>query len=121
MRIIRSIVWIVLLAALLVFTTNNWRPVEVKVWEGLVLETKIPALAIIAFIAGLLPMWLMHRGRVWRLQRRIGALENAARSAAASLAMASPEPAPALTEDETLPHSDNTSGGATPATDKETP
>lgn len=120
MRIIRSIVWIVLLAALLVFTANNWRPVELKVWEGLVLETKIPALAIIAFIAGFLPMWLMHRGRVWQLQRRIGVLENAARSAAASLAMASPEPASALTENENPPHSDNLTGDAAPAADKET-
>lgn len=114
MRIIRSIVWIVLLAVLLVFTANNWRPVEVRIWEGLVMETKIPALVIVAFILGLVPMWLVHRGRAWRLQRRIGALENAARSAAASLAVASPEPVPAMIEDDT-------SGDATPATDKETP
>lgn len=120
MRIIRSILWIVLLAALLVFTANNWRPVEVKVWEGLILETKIPALVIGALIIGLVPMWLLHRGRVWRLQRRIGALESAARSAAATLAHADPAPVQPPAEPE--PATEASATQATdPATDKDNP
>lgn len=96
MQIVRVIIWVAVFAILLVFTANNWRPVEVKVWEGLILETKIPALVIVAFLLGLLPMWLLHRGRTWQLNRRISGLESAARSAAASLARVSEEkPAPA--------------------------
>lgn len=98
MQIIRAIIWVAVFAILLVFTANNWRPVEVKVWEGLILETKIPALVIVAFLLGLLPMWLLHRGRTWQLNRRISGLESAARSAAASLARASEEK-PALAEE----------------------
>ena len=91
MQIIRAVIWIVIFAILLVFTANNWRPVEVKVWEGLILETKTPALVIVAFLLGLVPMWLIHRGRTWQLNRRINGLESAARSAAASLSHASEE------------------------------
>ncbi|AKH41258.1 putative integral membrane protein [Altererythrobacter atlanticus] len=82
MQIIRTIVWVVLLIALLIFSIFNWTPVEVKIWEGLVLETKIPALVAVAFLIGLVPMWLLHRGTKWHLGRRITSLENAARTQA---------------------------------------
>ncbi|HYD23978.1 MAG TPA: hypothetical protein VEB68_04220 [Croceibacterium sp.] len=82
MKIVRTIVWVLLLVALLIFSVFNWSPVEVKIWENLVIETKIPALVIIAFLIGLVPMWLLHRATKWQLHRRIGSLENAARAAA---------------------------------------
>ena len=56
MQLIRTIVWVLLAVALLLFSINNWQPVEVKIWEGLVLETRLPALVIVSFLAGLLPM-----------------------------------------------------------------
>jgi hypothetical protein len=83
MQIVRTIVWVLLGIALLIFSINNWNPVVVKIWEGLVLETKIPALVMIAFLLGLVPMWLMHRVSQWYYNRRIGSLENAAARAAA--------------------------------------
>jgi len=82
MHIVRVIVWVLLLAVLLIFSINNWNPVEVKIWEGLVLETKVPALAVLAFLLGLVPMWLIHRATKWQLERRIGSLEASARAAA---------------------------------------
>jgi len=85
-HIIRTIVWVVLAVALLVFSINNWRPVEVKIWEDLVLETKIPALVIVSFLAGLLPIWLLHTGTRWRMTRRISSLETAMRNAVAASA-----------------------------------
>ncbi|GHA04163.1 LapA family protein [Novosphingobium arvoryzae] len=84
MQVIRTIVWVLLLVALLLFSINNWQPVEVKIWEGLVLETRLPALVIVSFLAGLLPMWLLHKGARWRLNRRIASLENSVRSVAIS-------------------------------------
>jgi len=82
MKIVRTIVWVLLLVALLIFSINNWNPVAVKIWEGLVLETKIPALVVIAFLIGLVPMWLMHRASRWNNERRIASLESAARASA---------------------------------------
>jgi putative membrane protein len=92
MKIVRTIVWVLLLVALLIFSVFNWNPVEVKIWEGLVLETKIPALVVVAFLLGLVPMWLLHRASRWANERRIASLENAARSAAMAPAAPSAHP-----------------------------
>jgi putative membrane protein len=92
MQIVRTIVWVLLLVALVIFSINNWTPVEVKIWEGLVLETKIPALVVIAFLLGLMPMWLINRVSQWHYKRRLGSLETAARAAAI---VPAPAPAPA--------------------------
>ena len=83
MQIIRTIVWVVVLIALLLFSINNWQDVEVKIWEGLILQTKLPALVVASFLLGLLPMWLLHKGSSWRWNRKIGALENTVRAATA--------------------------------------
>ena len=92
MKIVRTIVWVLLLAALLVFSAFNWKPVEVKIWEGLILETKIPALVIVSFLLGLVPMWLLNRAQKFHLSRRISSLETAARSAATTPIAAAPAP-----------------------------
>ena len=82
MQIVRTVVWVVILIALLLFALNNWTPVQVKIWEELVLETRLSALVIVAFLLGMLPTWLISRIGRWRLTRRIGALENSVRASA---------------------------------------
>jgi uncharacterized integral membrane protein len=96
MQIVRTLFWVVLLVLLLVFTAFNWTTVEVKLWENMIVETKLPAIVIIAFLLGLLPAWLLHRGTKWRLTRRIGALENAARTNAANRPATTATPAQAV-------------------------
>ena len=76
MKSLRSILWLLIVAALAAFSAANWQPVELVVWQGLVLDTKLPALVIAAFLLGLVPMWLVHRTMRWRLQRRINNLET---------------------------------------------
>ena len=88
MQIVRTIVWALLLFALLAFSFFNWKPVEVQIWSNMVLETKLPALVIIAFLLGLVPMWLIHRTSKWRATRRISALETA------TTRLATPAPTP---------------------------
>lgn len=98
MQAVRTIVWVLALVALLAFSYLNWRPVEVAIWPSLVLETKIPALVVISFLLGLIPTWLVHRGVKWQMQRRISALENAARANAVSTPVQPPvaEPTPEI-------------------------
>ena len=98
MQIVRTIVWVLLLVALLIFSVANWEPaVTVRIWENLVVETKIPAIVIVSFLVGFVPMWLIQRGTKWHYRRRITSLENAVRSAsempAPAAAPAYPEPA----------------------------
>ena len=89
MQIIRTITWVIVALALLIFSINNWNSVEIKIWEDLVLETKIPALVIVSFLIGLLPVWLLHRGTRWQMRRRIKSLETAVRTTVAGSAAAS--------------------------------
>jgi hypothetical protein len=103
MQIVRTIVWVLLLVALLIFSFNNWNPVEVKIWEGLVLETKVPALVVIAFLLGLVPMWLMHRVSQWYYNRRIGSLETAAARAATVPPAVAPAATPLPEQDPLTP------------------
>lgn len=102
MRIIRTIIWVVIMVALVFFSYFNWKPVEVKIWDGLILETRIPALVVIAFLIGLVPMWLVHRGSKWQHQRRIASLENAARNAATVSAPAQQAPTSATVIEEAV-------------------
>ncbi len=76
MQIVRTIIWVLVLVVLLLFSLNNWHGVEVKIWENLVLETKLPVLVLTAYLMGLLPMWLVHRAHRWRSARRITTLER---------------------------------------------
>ena len=100
MNVIRTAVLVVLLVILLLFSLNNWNPVEVKIWDGLLLETRIPVLVAASFLLGLVPMWLLHRAAQWRLKRRIGNLESSVRAASvpaanAPVVAATPPPVPA--------------------------
>ena len=76
MSIVRTILWVLLAVVLVLFAVNNWQPVEVRIWQSLILETKLPALVIGAFLLGLLPMWAVHRWSLWRHRRRIALLEG---------------------------------------------
>lgn len=95
MQIIRTIVWVLILFALLLFSWFNWKPVEVQIWENLLIETKVPALVIVSFLLGLVPMWIYHRGVRWTLSRKVASLENAARTNIAPPASTTPAQAPA--------------------------
>jgi lipopolysaccharide assembly protein A len=81
MQIVRTIVWVLLLVAFLLFSFANWdERVVVQIWENLVWETKLPAVVVVAFLVGLVPMWLLHLATRWQYRRRIGSLEHAARA-----------------------------------------
>lgn len=82
MKILRTILWVLAALAFVIFAVYNWQPVELTLWQNLVLETKVPMLALLAFIAGFLPMWAIHRSMTWGLQRRIRTLENSLKNAA---------------------------------------
>ena len=76
MRFLKTLLWVALLVGLTIFAVNNWEPVSVKLWGGLLLETKLPMLVILSLVAGFLPLWIWHRATHWRMKRRILALEG---------------------------------------------
>lgn len=82
MRILRTIIWVFVLFGFLIFAIYNWQPVELTLWQNLVLETKLPVLAVLAFLIGFVPMWAYYRSIAWGLNRRIRALENSLKQTA---------------------------------------
>ena len=82
MKIVRTIVWVLLLVGLAIFSFANWDPtVTVRIWQGIVVDTKIPAIVIVAFLVGFVPMSLLNRATNWQSRRKIQSLENAVRTA----------------------------------------
>lgn len=101
MQIVRVTIWVLLLVGLLLFSIFNWSDVTVRIWENIVVDTKLPAIVIVSFAIGFVPMWLYYRGSKWQASRKIASLENAARTAAAT-PFAAPEPVDASEAVETV-------------------
>lgn len=76
MQFLKTLIWVTIIIGLIVFATNNWAPVSVRLWGGLRLDTKLPALVIVALLLGFLPLYILHRTQVWRMKRRIMTLEG---------------------------------------------
>lgn len=97
MQIIRTLFWVAMLIVFVIMTVLNWDlAVGMRIWPGLVWDTRLPAIVIAAFLLGLVPTWLIHRGTRWRLNRRIGHLEAAARSSVAARTSEPATPPPPL-------------------------
>jgi uncharacterized integral membrane protein len=75
-KILRTILWVLAALGFLIFAIYNWTPVEITLWQNLVMETKLPVLALLAFALGFLPLWAYHQSVKWGLNRRIRSLEN---------------------------------------------
>ncbi|MCB2075599.1 MAG: LapA family protein [Novosphingobium sp.] len=107
MQIARTVVWIVITAILVSFIAMNWERAPVNFWpledSYLRFEWPVGVIALLFFLLGLVPMWLLHRAGRWRLNRRISALENSVRATAAAAPVASAVLPEADTEPDTQP------------------
>ncbi len=75
MRAMKTLLWLVVAAVLIGFTYANPDPIAVRIWPGLIWETRAPGLVIGALAIGFIPTWLILRATRWRLTRRIATLE----------------------------------------------
>ena len=76
MQFLRTLFWVVLAVVAAAFAFNNWTQVTVTLWGGLRADAKLPALLLIAFLIGLLPMFVVHRATRWTLRRRLDSAER---------------------------------------------
>ncbi len=88
MQVMRTVIWIVVTAILVAFMAMNWDKAPVNFWplegdEYLHFEWPVGIIALMFFLLGFLPMWLLNRAQGWRLGRRVNSLENSLRAAAA--------------------------------------
>lgn len=98
MQFVRTLLWVALLVLFVILTVLNWDiTVAMRIWPGMVWDTRLPAIVIASFLIGLVPTWMLHRGVKWRLKRRITHLESASRvTPAPGAALPAPSPAEPL-------------------------
>ena len=77
MQFLRTLFWVVLAAFVAIIASENWRDVTLDLWGNLQADIKLPVLLAIVFLLGLVPTWLIMRGKMWRLQRRLAPEEQA--------------------------------------------
>jgi len=105
MQIVRTILWVLVTAILVAFIAMNWTKVPINFWplqDGnyVHFEWPVGVVALLFFLLGALPTWLLLRATRWRMNRRIQVLENSTRAASLAPAQTTPEPlAPAPAAD----------------------
>ncbi|HEY0626181.1 MAG TPA: hypothetical protein VGD10_05550 [Allosphingosinicella sp.] len=78
MQFLKTLFWVALAVALVLFATVNWTPVTIQLWGGLAIDIKLPVLVLAAFLLGFLPMLILHRARMWSMKRRLESFERQA-------------------------------------------
>lgn len=77
MQFLKTLFWVILAVAVVIFSFRNWTVVTLTLWSGLRLDAKLPVLLILAFLVGLLPTLGVLQATRWRLRRRLEAAERA--------------------------------------------
>ena len=84
MQIVRTIVWVVLTAFVVMFVLTNFgEPQRVKIWPSenpVGFDWPVGIIALVFWMLGAVPTWLYHRGVKWSFNRRIRSLEASIKS-----------------------------------------
>ncbi len=88
MQYLKTVGSIILTVIVMIFLSLNWtEPQKVRIWPSLegehfTVHWPVGVIALVFFLLGMIPTWLVHRGTKWRLSRRIKTLENAVKATA---------------------------------------
>lgn len=72
MHFLRTLFWVIIAVALLIFAAQNNKAVTVNLWGGLQADIKLWLLVIAPFLLGFLPTWIFHRVSLWQRRRHEG-------------------------------------------------
>lgn len=78
MNFLRTLLWVVVAVSLAIFATRNWSNVTLNLWGNIQADIKLPFLLLLAVLIGFLPPYIVLRGRVWRLRRKLAQAEQPA-------------------------------------------
>ena len=91
MNFLKTLFWVVVAVFLAIFATRNWADVTINLWGNIQADVKLPVLIFLAFLIGFLPPFLILRGRIWALKRKLALAERPP---------AAPAPPPTIAADE---------------------
>ena len=76
MNFLKTLFWVVLAVWLAIFANRNWNDVTINLWGNLQADVKLPMLLVLIFLIGFLPPFVILRGRVWALNRKLAVAER---------------------------------------------
>ena len=78
MNFLKTLFWVVIAVSLAIFANRNWGDVTINLWGNLQADVKLPVLLALIFLIGFLPPFLILRGRLWNLKRKLALAERPA-------------------------------------------
>lgn len=94
MQFIKTAFWVLLAVVIALFTyANIGTYVPINLGTDAQILIRLPFLVIISFLAGSVPMWLLHKATRWSMRRKLDSAERAL----ASVKPAYPPPPPSST------------------------
>ena len=70
MKFLKTLLWVMVVAFVVILAARNWQDVTIHLWGDLRADVKIPVLLLATFLIGFLPAWLTYRAKMWRAARR---------------------------------------------------
>ncbi len=71
MNFLRTLFWVVVAVSLAIFANRNWADVTINLWGNIQADVKLPVLILLVFLIGFLPPFIILRGRIWALKRKL--------------------------------------------------
>jgi lipopolysaccharide assembly protein A len=76
MHFLKALFWVVVGGFVVLLGYRNWHDVTLSLWGDIQVDIKVPVLVTLTFLVGWLPMFLVHRARLWRLRQRLDNFER---------------------------------------------
>ena len=76
MNFLKTLFWVVVAVWLAIFANRNWADVTINLWGNIQADVKLPVLILLTFLLGFLPPFLVLRGRIWGLKRKLALAER---------------------------------------------
>jgi len=71
MQFLKTLFWVLLAVFIALFASRNWSDASLNLWGDIQVDIKLPVLMAVMFLLGFLPVFLLHRTRLWTLKRRL--------------------------------------------------
>ncbi len=78
MNFLKTLFWVVVAVFLAIFANRNWADVTINLWGNIQADVKLPVLILLTFLIGFLPPFLILRGKIWNLKRKLALAERPA-------------------------------------------
>jgi lipopolysaccharide assembly protein A len=76
MHFLKALFWVAVGGFVVLLGYRNWHDVTLNLWGDIQADVKAPVLLGFMFLLGWLPMFLIHRARLWRLRQRLDNYER---------------------------------------------